>query len=876
MQAQTLSVTENEISRQEVDTWTLSDLVQNAQQHETAGDLSLAQALYARWVSDESKPNRHYALFNQAVLLSALGKLHDALTVYETCIQVAPGFAQAYINGGLTHEKLGQNRDAISVWSDLIARVAAGDPIAKDMQVTALNHIGRVQESLRLYAQAEAALAQSLNLDPDQPGVIQHWVHIRQKGCQWPVHEPLRTVSEGELWRATSPLAMLALTDRPEQSLVTAQSFVARTYGVTQQTGRKGHAYRHDKVRVGYVSGDLREHAVGFLLPTVMQSHDRTRYDIYAYDFSQDDGSDLRRNLLSEFNEVRNIRHLTDSQAAQLIMHDEIDVLIDLHGLSAGARPGIFALRPAPHQGTYLGFIGPCGMPWLDFVIADEKVLPPDLALHFSEKPLYVQGSFLPWTADQRTAPPAMRADFDLPDDAFVMGAFGNVYKITPEMFASWMRLLERIPESILMLLDDNPLTTRQLQSHAQAYGADMSRIRFVPRTSHASFGANLRLLDTYLDTYPYNCGSTSIDVIRAGVPLVSRYGATMVSRMGLSVLSALDAADNAVPDLQAYEDRVVALYLRARAGKPYTYKRQQPTLNINHALDQLGVATTKDQRLGFGAVPAQRACRIEIRHLAYDEETFTAVPEGFIGLDNRENAAPDWREYWPIRNHLLENDLDEDTLYGFFSPRFKEKSGLSFDAIKRFVNEHGKGCDVVGFSPYWDFNALFQSPFHQGEFFHAGLMDAMQTAADLGGVGLRLDEVVMHSENTIYCNYFVASKRFWLAWLELGERYYRYATALEQEADALVNKAVNHRGGQLPMKIFVQERLVNLLLATGAYRSKTYDIFALSPSATPLNQFFDQAVTGNALKLSHQVTGEVRYLEQYQSLMASVFPSAS
>jgi predicted O-linked N-acetylglucosamine transferase (SPINDLY family) len=248
------------------------------------------------------------------------------------------------------------------------------------------------------------------------------------------------------------------------QQLLCSHAFVARTYGLKEEFLCKGKSYQHDKVRVGYVSGDFREHAVGFLLPTFLQSHDRECYELYAFDFTQDDGSQHRRDLLKEFDQVCDVRAMSDRQAAETILKHEIDVLIDLHGLSAGARPGIFALHPAPKQGTYIGFIGTTGMPWFDFVLADQRVLPPELGLYFTEKPLYVDGTFIPLTAPKTDLPTVQRADVLLPEHAFVMGAFGNVYKITPDMFACWMRLLHRIPNSVLWLIDDNSVTTANLK----------------------------------------------------------------------------------------------------------------------------------------------------------------------------------------------------------------------------------------------------------------------------------------------------------------------------------------------------------------------------------------------------------------------------
>jgi predicted O-linked N-acetylglucosamine transferase (SPINDLY family) len=263
------------------------------------------------------------------------------------------------------------------------------------------------------------------------------------------------------------------------------------------------------------------------------QGIDRTTNEVVAYDFSPEDGTAHRARLKAAFDHVRFIHTLTYRQVAEQILSDEIDVLIDLHGLSSGARPGIFALHPAPKQGTYLGFIGTTGMPWFDFVIADKYALPEELTRYFTEKPLYVEGSFIPLARDETPVREASRSEFGLSDDSFVMAAFGNIYKITPEMFATWMELLKEIPRSVLWIIDDNLTTTANLKAHATAANADLSRIQFTPRTTHIEYKAKLRLADVFLDTFPYNCGSTANDVVQAGVPIVTMSGRTMVSQMG-------------------------------------------------------------------------------------------------------------------------------------------------------------------------------------------------------------------------------------------------------------------------------------------------------------------------------------------------------
>ena len=539
----------------------LDTLFTTCEQLQQAGQAQQALYMYQSWLAQSQDANRHMAWFNYGSLQQSTGNPAAAIEAYKECLVLQPSFPQALINLGLTLEKIGKRDEALQQWATLVSKRLLKDGPSTDMLVLALNHIGRVQEDLKQYDMAEEALEQSLALNPKQPGVIQHWVHIRQKACAWPVYKPLPNITQNEMLMATSPLAMLALTDDPVQQLLTAFAFVERTYGFKEEFLSKGREYRHDRLRIGYVSGDLCVHAVGLLLPELLEGHDKSKFEIYGYDFSPEDGTAHRERLKKAFDHLRPIRALTDRQVAELVMADEIDVLIDLHGLSSGARPGIFALHPAPKQGTYLGFIGTTGMPWFDFVIADRYALPEELTPYFTEKPLYVEGSFIPLTRDDTPVREATRAEFGLPDDAFVMAAFGNVYKITPEMFATWMEILKEIPRAVLWLIDDNPTTTANIKKNALSAKADVSRILFTGRSAHVEYKAKLKLADVFLDNFPYNCGSTTNDVLTAGIPIITIAGKSLVSKMGASILNSINLNSLIAYNKEEYKNIIIKLY---------------------------------------------------------------------------------------------------------------------------------------------------------------------------------------------------------------------------------------------------------------------------------------------------------------------------
>jgi predicted O-linked N-acetylglucosamine transferase (SPINDLY family) len=279
----------------------LDSLFTTCEQLQQSGKSLEALAVYQSWLSTSQDANRHMAWFNYGSLLQATGNPQEAINAYTECLKLHPRFPQALINLGLTLEKMGKRDEALQQWATLVSYRLLKDAPSPEMLVLALNHIGRVQEDLKQYDMAEQALEQSLAINPKQPGVIQHWVHIRQKACAWPVYKPLPNITQNEMLMATSPLAMLALTDDPVQQLLTAFAFVERTYGFKEEFLSKGRQYQHDRLRIGYVSGDLCVHAVGLLLPELLEGHDRTKFEIYGYDFSPEDGTAHRERLKKAF-----------------------------------------------------------------------------------------------------------------------------------------------------------------------------------------------------------------------------------------------------------------------------------------------------------------------------------------------------------------------------------------------------------------------------------------------------------------------------------------------------------------------------------------------------------------------------------------------
>lgn len=266
---------------------------------------------------------------------------------------------------------------------------------------------------------------------------------------------------------------------------------------------------------------------------------------------------------------------------------------------------------------------------------------------------------------------------------------------------------------------------------------------------------------------------------------------------------------------------------------------------------------------------------KTRIYQICYSPETLANVPEGFLVLDNLKNERSDWREYWPIRQFLRSNHLSDDVLYGFMSPKFPQKAGLSHEGVQQFLNDHYQGQDIVSFSPFWDLVSIFKNVFEQGDFFHPGLTDACQAFADAHVSGMDLRNAITHSQNTVFCNYFLAKKSFWLQWLELGELLFNESESQHSKLAQQLNDSTTYGVQSLPMKIFVQERLATIcLLANPSMKCLAYSPFEIGASTTPFNQFLREAVLSDALKIAYSQTQQHSYLREFSEIRNNIIES--
>jgi len=544
----------------------IADLFREAERLESGGNVAAAVSLYKTWVAlHPGDMHLHVALFNYAVVQARSADKAGAINTLRGAIRLKPDFHPSYINLGRLLEDIGQSGAAVAQWLDLVKLLAplSGESLRHKLMV--LQQIGRVLENNHVDAAAEDVLHQSIDLSPDQPEVVQHWIALRQRQCKWPVIEPWEGVSRQALLANISPLSAAVMLDDPVFQLGRAYGYARRTIaspaGKTPDHGaRRGP--RPSRLRIGYVSSDLREHAVGFGLSEVMELHNRNRFRIHAYYCGIDRDDPTKARIRSAVDEWTGIAGMSDDDAAARIVADGIDILIDVNGYTRDARTGVFARRPAPVQVNWYGFPGTMGTPYHHYIIADPYVIPEGNEPFFSEKVLRLP-CYQPTDRRRLVASECpSRQDENLPAEGFVFCCLNGSQKITSEVFAAWAEILRSVPGGVLWLLDSIAATNDRLRQMAAAHGVDPERLRFAPKRPNPQHLARYRLADLFLDTFPYGAHTTASDAMWMGVPVLTMPGRTFASRVCAGLVASVGFPELIATDLADYVRRAIAIGL--------------------------------------------------------------------------------------------------------------------------------------------------------------------------------------------------------------------------------------------------------------------------------------------------------------------------
>jgi predicted O-linked N-acetylglucosamine transferase (SPINDLY family) len=533
------------------------------------GRAALALADFERAIA--LAPTEAAPYSNCAAALLMLNRSTEAVQRAEHALKLAPGLADAWTHLGNARLDRGEFATACDSLQRAV-KLAPGN-------LQAAHNLGLALQLLGRHADAAAVFARLRERQPDYPYVAGHLAASLAHGCDWSaLRELTGAIIEGVRARqpVCDPYTLLTLVDDPALHRACAEDYAGREHPAAAQAAPPRRSRPPGRIRLAYVSGDFHDHATMRLLAQLLECHDRRRFELFAFSHGIDDGSPMHARVRTTFDEFIDGRTLDDGAAARLLRERQIDIAVDLKGYTQGSRLGLFAHRAAPVQAAWLGYPGTTGAPYIDYLIADAVVVPPAQRAQYTEAVAYLPHCYQP-NDDRRPRPSGRltRAAAGLSDDAFVLCCFNSVHKISGDCFASWMRLLRALPQAVLWLLGDEGEAPGRLRAAAAAQSVDPARLVFAPRTDPASYMDRYAVADLFLDTWPYNAHTTASDSLWAGLPVVTRTGASFAGRVATSLLQAAGLPELCADDTAAYEatalhyatDTAFRAQLRRRLG---------------------------------------------------------------------------------------------------------------------------------------------------------------------------------------------------------------------------------------------------------------------------------------------------------------------
>lgn len=535
------------------------------------------------------RPQSPLALNGRGNVLRELKQPGEALALYELARSQTPDDVATLRNCGKALTDLHRFGEAISSL-DRAAQIDPEDPEVYNDRANALQGLYRFDQAMLDYRRAleldpnclpallngamtlvkqrqlEPALdylRRLLTQEPHFPYGLGFQLQTQLQSCDWPAaaetsRQVVDAVAAGQ--PVIYPFALLPVTDSAALQLHCARSFAADRFPPVPHAGSSGSPYRHERIRIAYVSRDFRDHAVSFLMAGIFEMHDRRRFEIMAVSFAPAPDSGYGKRVRAAFDRFLDVSAFSDVAVADLMRRLQVDIAVDLMGYTEGTRPMIYAHRAAPVQVNYLGFPATMGADYIDYIIADEVVIPPSHQPQYAEQVVYMPHCFQANDAKREIGTRQTRAAAGLPESGFVWCCFNANGKITAAMFDVWMRLLRATPGSVLWLAADVELTMRNLRQNAAERSVDPDRLVFARTLPYADHLARLQLADLFLDTLPFNAGTSASDALWAGLPVLTCAGEAFAARMAGSLLRTVGLPELVTEDLDAYEELALLL----------------------------------------------------------------------------------------------------------------------------------------------------------------------------------------------------------------------------------------------------------------------------------------------------------------------------
>lgn len=501
------------------------------------------------------RPDYAKALANRSEVLRDLNRFEESLASCDQALEIRPDLAEALNNRGIALHELKRHADSLASYDRALA-IRPDYTRAHANRARVLHDLGRHDEALASFVRA--LTVRSGAVDPIRGQIHSEYLSLKRQVCDWTGYREdrdqlIKAIDVGAT--PVLPFVVLDWLDDPARQRRAARHLIDGLKPDRRRVFPERARATHEKIRLGYLSPDFRDHAVAHLTAELFELHDRESFELYAFSFGSDDRSDIRKRLSRSFDRFIDVRQVSDLDVARQIRSLKIDVAVDLGGLTQGARPAVLAYRPAPVQINYLGYPGTMGADFIDYIIVDPFIVPADQQEQFSERLVHLPECY---QANDRQRPIAKRiptrAECGLPERGFIFACFNNSLKLTPEMFDVWVRLLRAVSGSVLWLLGSNDPVRRNLRKEAEAREVSSDRLVFAERRPLAEHLARLRLADLFLDTLPYGAHVTASDALWAGLPVLTCTGRSFAARVAGSLLRAVGLPELVTESLAEYE----------------------------------------------------------------------------------------------------------------------------------------------------------------------------------------------------------------------------------------------------------------------------------------------------------------------------------
>lgn len=518
------------------------------------------------------QPDYADAYCNRGVSLNHIKKHAEAMDSYSKAIALKQNYPEAFLNLGTVLNEIKRHKDAIICYKKAIA--------LRPNYAEAYNNLGNAYKDLKDYEKVINSYSKALELNPESPFLTGLLVHTKMQICDWgelqsQIAKLLIKIEESKLVTAAFPV--LSLTDSLSLQRKAAELSLNEERPENLALGSIPRRMKSEKIRVAYFSADFKNHAVSILIAELFETHNRDRFEIYAFSFGVNTKDPMRLRIEKAFDKFINVQFHSDEEIAKLSRNIDIDIAVDLGGLTNETRPGIFALRAAPIQVNFIGYPGTMGAPYMDYIIADKHVVPEDIKANYTEKVVYLP-CFQPNDSKRKIAEKFFtRQELGLPETGFIFCSFSNNYKINPSIFSGWMRILQKVNNSRLLLLAESEMVCANLRKEASQRQVDPDRLIFGQRIAQDEYLARYRTADLFLDTYPFNGGTTVSDALWAGLPVLTQAGEAFASRMASSLLHAIGLPELITSTQEGYEAIAVAL-----ASNPERLKKIRLSLQQN------------------------------------------------------------------------------------------------------------------------------------------------------------------------------------------------------------------------------------------------------------------------------------------------------